>query len=165
MACPLTHCVTNNSTCAVTIYRQTLLPSLDATNPTGTGLLAFLFSTVEIGVAVSLACVPFLRPLFRGTFGSSNRSNPTPGSAYAFSKKGTGSSKPRSQGFNELGDDGGSDIQLSPVIIGNKAAQPPAGAGARGHMQGSPIDMQTSWIGGDDPESGRAARKVPGNAY
>ena len=66
---------------------QTLLPALDATNPTGTGLLAFLFSTVEIGVAVSLACVPFLRPLFRGTFGSSNRSRPE-ASGYKFSSKG-----------------------------------------------------------------------------
>ncbi|KAK8091845.1 hypothetical protein PG997_002206 [Apiospora hydei] len=144
-------------TCAVTIYRQTLLPSLDATNPTGTGLLAFLFSTVEIGVAVSLACVPFLRPLFRGTFGSSNRSHPSPESAYSYSKKGSGSSKPRSQGFNELG----SDIQLSPVIIGNKS-----GAAAAATQQQS-LNVQTSWIDErhDDPESGRLPRRQTGRAF
>lgn len=152
------HNLSQNSTCAVTIYRQTLLPNLDATNPTGTGLLAFLFSTVEIGVAVSLACVPFLRPLFRGSFGSSNRSNPTPGSAYAFSKKGTGSSKPRSQGFNELGDEGGgSEIQLSPVIIGNHKADV--------HIPSPAVNTQTSWISEDDAESGPAARTLPGSAY
>ncbi|KAK8022445.1 hypothetical protein PG993_013212 [Apiospora rasikravindrae] len=143
-------------TCAVTIYRQTLLPSLDATNPTGTGLLAFLFSTVEIGVAVSLACVPFLRPLFRGTFGSSsNRSHPTPESAYSYSKK--GSSKPRSQGFNELGD-GGSEIQLSPVVVvGNGNAGPAQSPTA--------VNVETSWIverHSDDPEGGRFPRRQTG---
>ncbi|KAF3019292.1 hypothetical protein E8E14_007980 [Neopestalotiopsis sp. 37M] len=101
-------------TCAVTIYRQTLLPSLDNANPTGTGLLAFLFSTVEIAVAVSLACVPFLRPLFRGTFGGSSADNSKykTDRSYAFSNRGTKAN--RSQGFKELEDDG-SEIQLQPV--------------------------------------------------
>ncbi|KAK8076145.1 hypothetical protein PG994_003417 [Apiospora phragmitis] len=115
-------------TCAVTIYRQTLIPSLDATNPTGSGLLAYLFSTVEVGVAVSLACVPFLRPLFRGTLGStSDRSRSTTDSGFNFSKKRSSRrSKPRNQGFNELGDSEGSEIQLSPVNMGNApAAQSP----------------------------------------
>ncbi|KAK8057257.1 hypothetical protein PG996_011194 [Apiospora saccharicola] len=147
-------------TCAVTIYRQTLLPSLDATNPTGTGLLAFLFSTVEIGVAVSLACVPFLRPLFRGTFGSSNRSE-TPGSAYAYSKKGTGSSKPRSQGFAELGDEGGaSEIQLSPVNIDNAMMNRPDVV-----IPSPTVNIQTSWIREDTPDNRRASRLQPGSAY
>ncbi|KAI1844735.1 hypothetical protein JX266_009191 [Neoarthrinium moseri] len=100
-------------TCAVTIFRQTLLPHLDAANPTGTGLLAFLFSTVEIAVAVSLACVPFLRPFFKSTFGSENRSKyQADTSSYSYSNKGT--KNHRSQGFNELEDDG-SEIQLQPV--------------------------------------------------
>ncbi|ETS84625.1 hypothetical protein PFICI_02650 [Pestalotiopsis fici W106-1] len=103
-------------TCAVTIYRQTLLPSLDNANPTGTGLLAFLFSTVEIAVAVSLACVPFLRPLFRGTFGGSSADNSKykTDASYAFSNKGTKAH--HSQGFKELEDDG-SEIQLQPVDL------------------------------------------------
>ncbi|KAI4592690.1 hypothetical protein KJ359_010592 [Pestalotiopsis sp. 9143b] len=102
-------------TCAVTIYRQCLLPSLDATNPTGTGLLAFLFSTVEIAVAVSLACVPFLRPFFRGTFGGSSADNSKykTNASYAFSN--TGTKVYRSRGFKELDDNNGSEVQLQPV--------------------------------------------------
>lgn len=105
----------SHRTCAVTIYRQCLLPSLDATNPTGTGLLAFLFSTVEIAVAVSLACVPFLRPFFRGTFGGSSADNSKykTNASYAFSNQGT--KVHRSRGFKELDDENGSEVQLQPV--------------------------------------------------
>lgn len=124
-------------TCGVTIFRQTLLPGLDATNPTGTGLLAFLFSTVEIGVAVSLACVPFLRPLFRGTFGSSNRSRPE-ASDYKFSSK--NDKPPRSQGFDELPDDA-SEIQLRAV---RAAATPPPPPQQR-ISPGGGVKVETTW--------------------
>ena len=110
---------------------------MDAANPTGTGLLAFLFSTVEIGVAVSLACVPFLRPLFRGTFGSSNRSRPE-ASGYKFSGKGD---KPtRSQGFDELPDDA-SEIQLHPV----NGAPAPALPAPQRRPTGGGVKVETSW--------------------
>lgn len=103
------------STCGVTIFRQTLLPHLDATNPTGTGMLAFLFSTVEIGVAVSLACVPFLRPLFRGTFGSSNGSNKANNSSGGYILSNSHPKRVRrSQGFDELNDNA-SEIPLHTV--------------------------------------------------
>lgn len=132
----------SHRTCGVTIFRQTLLPGLDATNPTGTGLLAFLFSTVEIGVAVSLACVPFLRPLFRGTFGSSNRSRPE-ASGYKFSSKGDKPS--RSQGFDELADDA-SEIQLHPV--GGAAPAPVTPATPQKHQRhltNGGVKVETTW--------------------
>ncbi|KAJ5028958.1 hypothetical protein J3E72DRAFT_238604 [Bipolaris maydis] len=52
-------------TWAITIYRQTLLPSLDFTDMTYSGVLATNLSGLEPAVAIALACIPHMRPLFR----------------------------------------------------------------------------------------------------
>ncbi|TLD20406.1 hypothetical protein PspLS_08624 [Pyricularia sp. CBS 133598] len=148
-------------TVIITIYRQTLLTNMDNTNVTGTTLFAFLFSNLEIAFAVILACVPLLRPLFRGTFGggSSNNSNP----------RGTGSntlvpptiggggggmssgrkSKPTSRGFAELDDDdadsAGSKVELQ--TYGNKknASVSTGERGSIGGGRGGGIMVETRW--------------------
>ncbi|EHA58238.1 hypothetical protein MCOR02_010613 [Pyricularia oryzae] len=148
-------------TVIITIYRQTLLTNMDNTNVTGTTLFAFLFSNLEIAFAVILACVPLLRPLFRGTFGggSSNNSNP----------RGTGSntlvpptiggggggmsggrkSKPASRGFAELDDDdadsAGSKVELQ--TYGNKknASVSMGDRGSIGGGRGGGIMVETRW--------------------
>lgn len=51
-------------TWVITIYRQTTLPGLDFTNMTHDGVLATLLSGLEPSVAIVLACIPLLRPLF-----------------------------------------------------------------------------------------------------
>lgn len=88
-----------------------MLPELDFTDMTWSGLLATLFSGLEPSVAISLACVPFLRPLF-GT----NEATPPPTKYYLpdgsnqFSK---GNRSGNDRPFEELDD--ASDIQLQPV--------------------------------------------------
>lgn len=63
------------STCVVTLYRQTTLPRMDLTDVTSSGLLAFLASTIEIAVAISIACLPFLRALWRASSCKGSSSN------------------------------------------------------------------------------------------
>ncbi|KAB5513518.1 integral membrane protein [Coniochaeta sp. 2T2.1] len=81
-------------TCAVSIYRQATLPHLYFEDMTYTGVLAIILSGIEPAVALSLACVPFLRPLVTGTV-------PT-----------VHSHSSRSGGFKELNN---SDVQLQPL--------------------------------------------------
>ncbi|KAH8846063.1 hypothetical protein MCOR27_010397 [Pyricularia oryzae] len=50
-------------TCAVTIYRQTKLEGLDFEDMTHEGAVATLLSGLEPSVALTLACIPLLRPL------------------------------------------------------------------------------------------------------
>ncbi|KAH7040869.1 uncharacterized protein B0I36DRAFT_358110 [Microdochium trichocladiopsis] len=54
-------------TCAIAIYRQAVLPELTFEDLTGTGLMATVFSGLEPAIAIALACVPYLRPLFPRT--------------------------------------------------------------------------------------------------
>ncbi|KAM0274945.1 hypothetical protein ACHAQH_007713 [Verticillium albo-atrum] len=103
------------ATCAITIYRQATLPDLQFANMTHSGVVATLFSGLEPSVALSLACVPFLRPLFGKMFGSSQK-----GSSYANMKPKVddyqkGSKRSETRDFEELQDDG-SEIQLRPVM-------------------------------------------------
>lgn len=53
----------------MTLYRQTTLPVMDLTDVTSSGLLAFLASTIEIAVSISIACLPFLRAIWRASAG------------------------------------------------------------------------------------------------
>ena len=81
--------------------------------------------------------------------------------AAAYSKKGTGSSKPRSQGFAELGDEGGaSEIQLGPVIVSNGMMNRPDVV-----IPSPTVNIQTSWIREDTPDNRRASKLQPGSAY
>ncbi|KAI6369137.1 hypothetical protein MCOR25_004492 [Pyricularia grisea] len=50
-------------TCAVTIYRQTKLENLNFEDMTHEGAVATLLSGLEPSVALTLACIPLLRPL------------------------------------------------------------------------------------------------------
>ncbi|TLS27541.1 hypothetical protein PpBr36_05423 [Pyricularia pennisetigena] len=145
-------------TVIITIYRQTLLTNMDNTNVTGTTLFAFLFSNLEIAFAVILACVPLLRPLFRGTFGgggSSSNSNPrgtgsntlvppTIGGSGGGGMSSGRKSKPASRGFAELDDDDDADSAGSKVELqtyGNKK-NASVSLGDRG---GGGIMVETRW--------------------
>ncbi len=80
---------------------------------TYTGVLSTIFTGIEPSVALSLACVPFLRPLIRGkNISGSSKDN----SQYASSAlRSNGLSETgRSRGFKELQDDS-SEIQLRPM--------------------------------------------------
>ncbi|KAM0335545.1 hypothetical protein ACHAQA_000593 [Verticillium albo-atrum] len=103
------------ATCAITIYRQATLPDLQFANMTHSGVVATLLSGLEPSVALALACVPFLRPLFGSAFESSQK-----GSSYANMKPNTdeyrkGSKRSETRDFQELQDDA-SEIQLRPVM-------------------------------------------------
>ncbi|KAK4121770.1 hypothetical protein N657DRAFT_576470 [Parathielavia appendiculata] len=110
-------------TCAVTIYRQATLPHLYFEDMTYTGVLATIFTGIEPSVALSLACVPFLRPLTRV-----NKYNTKSGHSTGSENSQYGGSTLRSGGrnkvpsalsgnrapFKELHDDS-SEIQLQPL--------------------------------------------------
>jgi hypothetical protein len=97
-----------------------LLPSLDFTDMTYAGVAATILSGLEPAVAIALACIPLLRPLFPA-------SSPSPNSVsrYKFgtSKRGSvlsskkGSAHDPTATFSELVDDedAESQIQLRPV--------------------------------------------------
>lgn len=105
---------------------------MDLTDVTSSGLLAFLASTIEIAVAISIACLPFLRALWRASstkgFSSSNNNHyhhhgsgsggvdRSGASGHHFSLGASGRS-PKSDGFGHLPDDS-SEIQLRPVGLG-----------------------------------------------
>ncbi|KAK3360601.1 integral membrane protein [Lasiosphaeria hispida] len=98
-------------TCAVTIYRQVTLPHLYFEDMTYTGVLATIFTGVEPAVALSLACIPFLRPLIKGNaLRSTGVDSPYPSRTLG-SKGPSGSA---SRPFKELSDDS-SEVQLQPL--------------------------------------------------
>lgn len=141
----------------MTLYRQTTLPGMDLTDVTSSGLLAFLASTIEIAVAISIACLPFLRALWRASSGgrgkgSSSSNNYHHGSGYAGGGSsglnfGRGARSPKTDGFGHLPDDS-SEIQLRPVA-----------EGARG--QGTKISADGSAVTGlgDEEEAYAGAGK------
>jgi hypothetical protein len=96
-----------------------MLPHLDFADMPFTGLLATLFSGLEPAVAISLACVPFIRPLFgRKTEHSASRYGAT-NSEHPFSitmKSDNG------RPFEELDDV--SHIQLQPVEAAPGLSEP-----------------------------------------
>lgn len=107
-------------TWAITIYRQTLLPHLDFTDMTYAGVHATILSGLEPSVAIVLACIPLMRPLF----GKSRNSADTgyeygsSGKASYFSKKSAGPhNMDPTATFSELVDnsDDSSQIELRPV--------------------------------------------------
>jgi hypothetical protein len=104
---------------------------------TYTGVLATIFTGIEPAIALSLACVPFLRPLIR-----SNKASTRSDSQYEYARSSTLRSKgPVGSGngpFKELNDDS-SEIQLRPMggsdslkyeaEIGQGQKRPSEGAG------------------------------------
>jgi len=100
-------------TCVVTLYRQTTLGYMDLKDITASGLLAFLASTIEIAVAICIACLPFLRALWGSI--SSQRG----GSSNNYDSCGSrgltnGRRTLKSDGFGHLPDDS-SEIRLQPM--------------------------------------------------
>ncbi|KAF1837686.1 hypothetical protein BDW02DRAFT_490820 [Decorospora gaudefroyi] len=109
-------------TWAITIYRQILLPSLDFNDMTHSGVLATILSGLEPAVAIVLACIPLLRPLF----GGKSRHDDLPYNKYGSGKRASLFSKKGSSGshghdptatFSELVDDNdtSSEIRLQPI--------------------------------------------------
>jgi hypothetical protein len=102
----------------ITIYRQTLLPGLDFMDMTYTGVLATILSGLEPSVAIALACIPLMRPLF-------GRKDPSgKGSAYEYSNKSSGIYTKEVRGavrdpnsFTEIVDDNddSSEVHLQPI--------------------------------------------------
>jgi hypothetical protein len=135
-------------TCGITIYRQTTLPHLIFTDMTYSGVVATVFSGIEPTVALILACVPFLRPLFGKSSNESPASqyNLSDGTHGGYSKKVTGSSQNRT--FEELDDDS-SEIQLQPVPADSKfyvSASPDHTNSAYDHkLTSKSITIQTKW--------------------
>ncbi|KAI4923285.1 hypothetical protein J4E85_008322 [Alternaria conjuncta] len=106
-------------TWAITIYRQTLLPGLDFFDMTYTGVLATILSGLEPAVAIVLACIPLMRPLF-GKSNQAMRSNldyESSKKTSLLSKKGSRRHDDPTATFSELvdGNDASSQIELQPV--------------------------------------------------
>ncbi|KAF2204466.1 hypothetical protein GQ43DRAFT_446691 [Delitschia confertaspora ATCC 74209] len=106
-------------TWVITIYRQTTLPGLDFTDMTYDGVLATLLSGLEPAVAIVLACIPLLRPLFGSHKLKENTSSKygyrSGGGSELYSKKGM--TKSGNREFQELeddNDDSGSQVELKP---------------------------------------------------
>ncbi|PSN59357.1 hypothetical protein BS50DRAFT_626789 [Corynespora cassiicola Philippines] len=102
-------------TWVITIYRQTLLPGLDFTDMTYTGVLATMLSGLEPSVAIALACLPLLRPLCvsRKAHQHSGYDYGSGGDSELYSGKDRKSS---SRPFTELNDnDDSSEVQLTPM--------------------------------------------------
>ncbi|KAH8676123.1 integral membrane protein [Xylariales sp. PMI_506] len=100
------------ATCAIGIYRQTTIPGLDFNDMTYQGIGATVFSGLEPPVAISLSCIPFFRPLFKGKFGTTYDASSNGESSVS------GPSKPRSmqssaRHFKKLEDDS-SEVELQP---------------------------------------------------
>lgn len=100
-------------TCVVTLYRQTTPGKIDLTDITASGLLAFLVCTIEIAVAICIACLPFMRALWgsmssqRG--GSSNNYDSCGSRGLA-----NGRRRLKIDGFGHIRDDS-SEIRLRPI--------------------------------------------------
>ncbi|XP_014555100.1 hypothetical protein COCVIDRAFT_17267 [Bipolaris victoriae FI3] len=110
-------------TWAITIYRQTVLPTLDFADMTYSGVLATILSGLEPAVAIVLACVPLLRPLFgksRHNLDSGYQCGSSSAKQISFmSKRGAGASRglDPTATFSELVDQtkNSSQIELRPV--------------------------------------------------
>lgn len=91
----------------MTLYRQTTLPVMDLTDVTSSGLLAFLASTIEIAVSISIACLPFLRAIWKASTG---RGSGASGSSFnnRYGHSGLSSSKNHHYSSRSGGGGGGS---------------------------------------------------------
>lgn len=128
------------------------LPNLYFEDMTYTGVLATIFTGIEPAVALSLACVPFLRPLIKGNTVSTGTD-----SSYARRTiRSKGQSGSASRPFKELNDDS-SEVQLQP--LGSESLRYEAEAGREhtppgGKKTGS-IVVKKGWdvVSRERPES------------
>lgn len=109
MAAPTDHVL---STCGISIYRQVILPGLDFSDMPGAGVVATLFSSLEPPVAISLACVPYVRTILGGRWAGGKSKYGATGDSNAY----TGSGLPKSsQPLESQSHDNESEVQLQPV--------------------------------------------------
>jgi hypothetical protein len=104
----------------ITIYRQTLLPGLDFTDMTYTGVLATILSGLEPSVAIALACIPLMRPLFRRTESGGCRSiqgyRSDKSSGVFSAKKSRGAGRYQGSFIETVDDnDDSSEVHLQPI--------------------------------------------------
>lgn len=105
-----------HSTIAITIYRQIVLEHTDFLDMPYSGAAATLLSGVEPAVAIAMACIPLMGPLFRRRTkqsGGENANNPrtrTSRSHITASQKGLGTHV-HVGSFEQL-DDTGSEVRL-----------------------------------------------------
>ncbi|KAF2030826.1 hypothetical protein EK21DRAFT_64618 [Setomelanomma holmii] len=101
-------------TWVITIYRQVVLPNLVFEDMTHSGVLATVLSSIEPSVAIILACIPLIGPLWV----RSRSDVMSSGYEYESSKKSqtySNRAKTRDQHRIDDVDDSASDIQLRPV--------------------------------------------------
>ncbi|KAF2684446.1 hypothetical protein K458DRAFT_442819 [Lentithecium fluviatile CBS 122367] len=104
-------------TWVITIYRQTLLPGLNFADMIYSGVLATILSGLEPAVAIALACIPLMRPLF------GKKSTKTSDSGYNYESSKTSRIYSKKAGrdatntFSELVDDNddSSQVQVQPL--------------------------------------------------
>lgn len=90
-----------------------MLPHLEFADMPYSGLLATVFSGLEPAVAITLACIPFLRPVLRGESAIEQSSHyEVSHGSHATSRKATRVNDSRA--FEELNDNS-SEIQLRPI--------------------------------------------------
>lgn len=129
-------------TCAIGIYRQTRIPGLDFNEMPYQGIGATAFSGLEPPVAISLSCVPFLRPLYQGKLGTSHdRSNyGVSGGSNAARSKSMQNSRP----FTEL-EDSSSELELQPQVKTHDVKAEPVSSHGRGNNKPGHITMTREW--------------------
>ncbi|KAH9900526.1 integral membrane protein [Xylariomycetidae sp. FL2044] len=135
------------ATCAVTIYRQVLLPGLDFADMPYSGLKATVFSGLEPSIALALACVPFLRPYFGSTFRSpKNTSYNLEGSkSQQPSKRSGGSRRFQVIAVNDNASYA-SDLQLQPMKgVGDTHIAAEEGGGAFREIRSHSITVHKEW--------------------
>ena len=86
---------------------------MDLNDITASGLLAFLASTIEIAVAICIACLPFLRALWGSISSQRGSSSNNYDSCESRALK-NGRRTLKSDGFGHLPDDD-SEIRLQPI--------------------------------------------------
>lgn len=104
------------STWVITIYRQVALKDLVFADMTHSGVLATILSGIEPSVAIALACIPLLRPLW-GRSESDSKSSGYDFSNGSSKKSNMYSSRSKTRDHDPIDtvDDTSSEIYLRPV--------------------------------------------------
>lgn len=112
---PSTRRLTNTDprTTAVSIYRQVTLPGMNFADMTYEGVMATLFSALEPPVAISLACVPYLRTILGGRWAAHRDKYGTSGALNSASFSKSGNRFAGSQPLESRDDD--SEMHLQPM--------------------------------------------------
>jgi hypothetical protein len=127
------------STCVVSVLRLVALSSIDYSDITFNVSESLIFSGLEPCLAVTLACVPVLRPLL-GAFGGSSSAS------VGNSRKNASSGMSKFKKLNENENDNSSEVQLRP--LGTKHT-----VEARAHSSGSGLSSDVD-AGPDNPTKG-----------